>query len=163
MKAWGKFHDILFLKKSPTNGGASAILWLLASKCDTGMLPYPAHKVNYLSHYFSPGILNQDMSELSPAEIDHLAKLARLTLSDVEKEKFAKQLPEILSFVDQLSAITKSALASSEQTAPVPLAKLRPDEESSTRLSLADLKTLAPAWQNSQLEVPAVFGQAADD
>ena len=47
------------------------------------------------------------MSELSREAINHLAKLSRLTLSDVEKEKFAKQLPEILDFVDRLSVVTK--------------------------------------------------------
>lgn len=97
------------------------------------------------------------MAELSHQEIEHLAKLSRLTLSSEEKEKFAKQLPEILDFVDQLSVVAKLPSVSQAQT--VPLAKLRPDEESSEKLSLEELQKLAPAWRDSQLEVPAVFGE----
>ncbi|MEK7170761.1 MAG: Asp-tRNA(Asn)/Glu-tRNA(Gln) amidotransferase subunit GatC [Patescibacteria group bacterium] len=101
------------------------------------------------------------MSEISNEDIAHLAKLSRLTLSDEEKEKFAKQLPEILEFVDRLSVVAKLPSVSQPQT--VPLAKLRVDEESSEKLSLADLQKLAPAWHDSQLVVPAVFGEVADE
>lgn len=101
------------------------------------------------------------MAELSNEEISHLAKLSRLTLSDEEKEKFAKQLPEILEFVDQLSVVAKLPSASQLQT--VPWTKLRADEESSEKLSLEELQKLAPAWRDSQLEVPAVFGEVADE
>lgn len=101
------------------------------------------------------------MAELSNEEISHLAKLSRLTLSDEEKEKFAKQLPEILEFVDQLSVVAK--LPSDSQPQTVPLAKLRADEESSEKLTLEELQKLAPAWQDSQLVVPAVFGEVADE
>ena len=97
------------------------------------------------------------MSKVKTIDIEHLAKLSRLTLSTHEKEKFAKQLPEILGFVDQLSVVAK--LPSASQAPTVPLAKLRSDEESSEKLSLAELEQLAPAWHDSQLEVPAVFGE----
>lgn len=101
------------------------------------------------------------MSEFSLEEIDHLAKLSRLTLSTEEKEKFAKQLPEILEFVDQLSAVAK--LSSEKPTQTTPLAKLRADEKSSEKLSLETLQKLAPAWHENQVEVPAVFGEVADE
>ncbi|MEK7202447.1 MAG: Asp-tRNA(Asn)/Glu-tRNA(Gln) amidotransferase subunit GatC [Patescibacteria group bacterium] len=101
------------------------------------------------------------MSELSQDEISHLAKLSRLTLSGEEKEKFAKQLPEILEFVDTLSVVAKLPSVSQPQT--VLLAKLRADEESSEKLSLEELQKLAPAWRDSQLEVPAVFGEVTDE
>lgn len=101
------------------------------------------------------------MAELSHQDIEHLAKLSRLTLSGEEKEKFAKQLPEILEFVNTLSVVAKLPSVSQPQT--VLLAKLRADEESSEKLSLEDLQKLAPAWHDSQLEVPAVFGEVADE
>ncbi|MDO8650392.1 MAG: Asp-tRNA(Asn)/Glu-tRNA(Gln) amidotransferase subunit GatC [Candidatus Berkelbacteria bacterium] len=101
------------------------------------------------------------MSEISKEDITHLAKLSRLTLSDEEKENFANQLPEILEFVDQLSAVSK--LSSEKPTQITPLAKLRADEESSEKLSLEILQKLAPAWHEDQVEVPAVFGEVADE
>ena len=95
------------------------------------------------------------MSELSRVEIEHLAQLARLTLSDEEKVKFAKELPEILAFVDQLSVVAK--LPAAKELSTVQLADLRSDEESGEKLSLEDLQKLAPAWRDNMLEVPAVF------
>lgn len=101
------------------------------------------------------------MSEISNEDITHLAKLSRLTLSAEEKEKFAKQLPEILEFVDQLSVVAK--LSSENSSQAVPLANLRSDEESSEKLPLEVLRKLAPSWSNDQVEVPAVFGEVVDE
>lgn len=101
------------------------------------------------------------MSEISNEDITHLAKLSRLTLSSGEKEKFTKQLPEILEFVDQLSVVAKISSEKPSQTTP--LVKLRADEESSEKLSLETLQKLAPAWHEDQVEVPAVFGEVADE
>lgn len=100
------------------------------------------------------------MSELSREEISHLAKLSRLTLSEEEQEIFAKQLPEIVGFVDKLAGLSKKSVETSGE--PVMLAELRPDEPSAENLSLAQLEKLAPDWQDSQVAVPAVFGEAED-
>ena len=102
------------------------------------------------------------MPNLSSDDIDHLARLARLNLSAQEKADFAKQLPEIIGFVDQLTDVSKSG---EEELAvePTPLAKLRRDEPSTDQLTLSELEQLAPAWTDSQLKVPAVFGEETDD
>lgn len=42
---------------------------------------------------------------LTIQEIEHIAKLARLELSDEEKEKFASQLSSILDYVGQLQEV----------------------------------------------------------
>ena len=95
------------------------------------------------------------MSELSREEIDHLATLARLSLTVEEQDSFAKELPDILGLVDQLSVVAK--MSSEKQPPTVPLAKLRLDEESGEKLSLSDLEKLAPSWHDNKIEVPAVF------
>ena len=102
------------------------------------------------------------MPEISREEIDHLAKLSRLTLSAAEKEKFTKQLPDIISFIDQLRIISGSTKNADANLKTVPLARLRPDEESGEGLSLDQLQKLAPAWHDGQLKVPAVFGEVED-
>lgn len=43
--------------------------------------------------------------KLSVEEVKHIAKLARLELSDQEVEKFAEQLSEILSNADRLDEV----------------------------------------------------------
>lgn len=42
---------------------------------------------------------------LSKEEVLHIAKLARLTLTDAELEKYAKQLSGILAYVDKLKEV----------------------------------------------------------
>ncbi|MEM0146947.1 MAG: Asp-tRNA(Asn)/Glu-tRNA(Gln) amidotransferase subunit GatC [Candidatus Micrarchaeaceae archaeon] len=37
--------------------------------------------------------------------LDHVAALARLKISDIEKEKFAKQLSDVLSIFDLLDSV----------------------------------------------------------
>lgn len=95
------------------------------------------------------------MSELSLGEIERLAQLARLTLTDGEKEQFAAQLPKIVEFVDTLQNAALSSEAVEEINRPVD--SLRDDEVSGTRLTIDELQKLAPAWRNNQVAVPAVF------
>ena len=103
----------------------------------------------------------KSMSELAPEEIDHLAKLARITLSPEEKAQFAEQLPEIIGFIDALTTVTKTGSVESA-IIPTPQAELRADEVSGERLSIEQLAKLAPAWRDDQVSVPAVFGEVGD-
>ena len=45
------------------------------------------------------------MSSLSPAQVAHIAKLARLRLTPEETEKMTKELSSILQYVDMLSEV----------------------------------------------------------
>ncbi|HSX42212.1 MAG TPA: Asp-tRNA(Asn)/Glu-tRNA(Gln) amidotransferase subunit GatC [Candidatus Saccharimonadales bacterium] len=101
------------------------------------------------------------MSELSAAEIAHLAKLARIRLSTEEQKSLSQELPKIVEFVEQLRAVKlDDSLAGAE---PAELESLRPDEVSGERLSVEQLKNLAPDWRDGQNVVPAVFGEVADE
>lgn len=42
---------------------------------------------------------------ITQAEVDHIAKLARLELTDQEKALFCEQFRHILSYMDQLRAV----------------------------------------------------------
>ena len=45
------------------------------------------------------------MTNLTPAQVWHIAKLARLTLSDSEVEKFSRELTQILDYVEKLKEV----------------------------------------------------------
>jgi len=45
------------------------------------------------------------MADLSPDDVRHIAKLARLNLSDAEVEKFSKELSSILEYVEKLQEV----------------------------------------------------------
>lgn len=105
------------------------------------------------------------MSQLTPEEVNHLASLARLTLSGEEQAKFGQELPKIVEFVEQLREVKLDGDV--ETTKTTPLEAMRSDEVSSGRLTLAQLEQLAPTWRaippaGGQVEVPAVFGEDAD-
>lgn len=52
------------------------------------------------------------------AGIARLAALARLDMSDAERERFATQLTDILGYVDQIQAVDTSSI--SETSHPLP-------------------------------------------
>jgi aspartyl-tRNA(Asn)/glutamyl-tRNA(Gln) amidotransferase subunit C len=45
------------------------------------------------------------MTSLTADQVRHIAKLARLTLTDAEVEKFATELTSILAYVDRLTKV----------------------------------------------------------
>lgn len=45
------------------------------------------------------------MNKITKQDVEYVAKLARLKLSEKEKEKFAKQLDQILKYVDKLNEL----------------------------------------------------------
>ncbi len=57
------------------------------------------------------------MSKLTLDQVKHIAKLANLTLTEEEIEKFADQLSETLEYVEQLETVdTKGVEATSQVT-----------------------------------------------
>ena len=56
-------------------------------------------------------------SKLTPEEVKHVAKLAKLTLTEQEVKKFQNQLSEVLDYVDVLKKIdTKKVEPTSQVT-----------------------------------------------
>ena len=94
------------------------------------------------------------MSELSREDINHLAKLARISLTDGDRKILARDLPKIVEFVDQIS---KAKVDTAPTSATTRLADLRPDEPQSRNLSTDDLKKLAPGFDDGFVQVPSVF------
>ena len=55
------------------------------------------------------------MTSLSKDQVRHIAKLARLRLSDTETEKFSKELTNILQYVDMLGEVDTSGVEATAQ------------------------------------------------
>ena len=55
------------------------------------------------------------MATLSDDDVRHIAKLARLHISDDEIPKYAKELSSILDFVDQLQEVDTSSVDATAQ------------------------------------------------
>lgn len=111
-----------------------------------------------MSRLGTVGILTPDMTDLSSVDLDHLAALARLSLTEDEKRQFATELPQIIAFVDQLQQVSVPEETPTKRV--VDLGDLRADEQAEG-LTAQQLAALAdPAWRDGQVVVPAVFGEA---
>jgi aspartyl-tRNA(Asn)/glutamyl-tRNA(Gln) amidotransferase subunit C len=92
---------------------------------------------------------------LTPEEVDHIALLARLELSDAEKELYREQLSSILDHVARLQKLDTSHIAPTSSVLP-PRSRLREDEIK-TGLSKDQALQNAPDEKRGQFRVPPVL------
>ncbi|MCA9348863.1 Asp-tRNA(Asn)/Glu-tRNA(Gln) amidotransferase subunit GatC [Candidatus Saccharibacteria bacterium] len=55
------------------------------------------------------------MSKITASDVAHLAKLARLSLTDIEIKKFQSEIEAIFEFVDQLQSVDVSDYEPTDQ------------------------------------------------
>ena len=93
--------------------------------------------------------------KISRAEVEHIADLARLELSDREIEQLQKELSDILEYVEQLNQLDTSAVS---PTAHVVVRRdvLRGDQTVSS-LPRHEALANAPQAQDGFFRVHAVF------
>jgi aspartyl-tRNA(Asn)/glutamyl-tRNA(Gln) amidotransferase subunit C len=93
--------------------------------------------------------------KLSLAQVEHVAKLAQLALTDQEKELFRDQLSSILQHAERLQELDTRDIP---PTATVlPLENVMRDDEVQPSLSLADVLANAPAVEKDCFRVPVVL------
>lgn len=92
---------------------------------------------------------------LTPQEVDHIAKLARLNLSLEERARYGQQLSSILDYVAMLQELDTSSIPPTEgmRTAG---SNLRADEPCAS-LPTEKLLENAPQARDLQFKVPPVF------
>jgi aspartyl-tRNA(Asn)/glutamyl-tRNA(Gln) amidotransferase subunit C len=97
------------------------------------------------------------MADLSRSDIQHLARLARLELTEEEYERFAEQLTSVVHYVEQLSAVDTSG---EEARVGVTGMKnvMRADEVALADLDRESVLNEAPRRDGDFLEVRAVLG-----
>lgn len=96
------------------------------------------------------------MSKLSQEEVEHIAELARLKLTDQEKEMFSEQLSSILEYVDKLQKVDTSKV--DPKAYVLDIKNVTRDDEikcppHSRQILLDDM----PAREGDLLKVPPVF------
>jgi aspartyl-tRNA(Asn)/glutamyl-tRNA(Gln) amidotransferase subunit C len=96
------------------------------------------------------------MPRLTVAEVDHIALLARLSLTDEEKARYAQQLSAVLDYAAELSAIDVENIP---PTATVLAAHniMRPTDAVADGLSREDALRNAPRTDGASFEVQATF------
>jgi len=92
-------------------------------------------------------------------DIDHVARLARLSLSPEERARYAEQLGQVLGHFAALAAMEPGS-GGAGLRAPVPDASLRADQPGAP-LPPADFLRGAPAARDGQVAVPRVVDDAS--
>jgi aspartyl-tRNA(Asn)/glutamyl-tRNA(Gln) amidotransferase subunit C len=93
--------------------------------------------------------------KISKEEVERVAKLARLEITETEKEAFSRQLSSILTYMEQLKSVDASGV---EPTATV-LEQTNVFREDQVRPSLPVAKALmnAPESEEGYFVVPKIL------
>jgi len=96
------------------------------------------------------------MSKLSISDVEHIATLSRLSLTESEKEKFANQLSSVLGYVEELNQVDTQGV---EITAQVTgLSNVAVDDEAEAgEMPYNKINKNAPEFRDGSFIVPGVF------
>ncbi|MBN1811501.1 MAG: Asp-tRNA(Asn)/Glu-tRNA(Gln) amidotransferase subunit GatC [Anaerolineae bacterium] len=93
--------------------------------------------------------------KLSRKDVEHIAELARLTLSDEEKTLYQEQLSVILEYFETLERLDTEAI--SPTATVLPLRSVMREDEPRPSTPREDILANAPAAEDGCFEVPAVL------
>jgi len=94
---------------------------------------------------------------LSQKDVEHIALLARLGLTETEKEKFAGQLSSILDYVEQLKEVDTNGVESTAQVTGEENV-MREDEVAVwPKAEMAELIKMAPEHEDNLVKTKSVF------
>lgn len=94
---------------------------------------------------------------LTNEQVEHVALLARLGLSDAERERMREQLSSILDHIDQLRAVDTSNVAPTAQV--IPLQPILRDDVVEPSLTIEQVLANAPRNENGYIKVRAILDQ----
>ena len=96
------------------------------------------------------------MAKLTRDDILHLAKLARLHLSDEEISQFQDEISAILQYVEQLHDVNLEGVKPTYQVTGLKNV-MRPDEEIDYGASPEELLKNAPATEDGHIKVKRIL------
>ena len=97
------------------------------------------------------------MSGITRAEVAHLAKLARLTLTDEQLDHYAEQLSVIIESVARVSEVAKEDVPATSH--PVPLVNVTRPDVVQPGLTPDDALAMAPAREDDRFRVPRILDE----
>ena len=87
-------------------------------------------------------------------DVEHIAKLARLELTEKEKEKYTKQLGAILDYVQQMNEVDTSNVEPMSHA--IPLTNVMREDEVVYENTREELMQNAPAKEYGFFKVPKI-------
>lgn len=87
-------------------------------------------------------------------DVEHVAKLARLELSEEEKEKFSKQLGDILKYVEQMNEVDTTGVEPMSHA--IPMVNVMREDEVVSKHTKEELMANAPLKEDGFFRVPKI-------
>lgn len=88
-------------------------------------------------------------------DVEHVANLARLALTDAEKAQFTDQLNAILKYAEKLNELNTDNVEPT--THVLPITNVLRDDEKRESLPIEKVLLNAPDEEDGQIKVPAVL------
>jgi aspartyl-tRNA(Asn)/glutamyl-tRNA(Gln) amidotransferase subunit C len=98
------------------------------------------------------------MTRITRSDVEHVARLARLALSDEEIERFTGQLEVILEHAADVSALDTEGVPPTAH--PFPLVNVLRSDEPQPGVSRDDVLAMAPDAHDGRFRVPRILGEA---
>ena len=98
------------------------------------------------------------MSQISRDEVAHLAKLARLALTDDELDSYAGQLDAILTHVGQIQAVDVTGVEPTDN--PLKAVNVTRPDQIAPSLTQQEALASAPEALDGRFAVPQILGEA---
>ena len=96
------------------------------------------------------------MSEITREDVAHLARLARIELSEEELDRFGAQLPVILSAVEKVQQANVGDLP--PMSHPLPISNIFRADENRPSLTAEEALAGAPESEQQRFLVPQILG-----
>ena len=99
------------------------------------------------------------MSQISRDDVAHLARLARLALTDAELDGFAGQLDAILTHVSTIQAVDVTGVAATDN--PLKDVNVTRPDQVAPGLSQQQALAAAPRAAENRFAVPQILGESS--
>ena len=93
--------------------------------------------------------------KITLAEVEQVARLARLSLTDAEKEKMRRELDGILTYIDKLRALDTTGVEPTSHA--VPVTNVMRDDVPCPSLPQSEALANAPDRQGDLFRVPKII------
>jgi aspartyl-tRNA(Asn)/glutamyl-tRNA(Gln) amidotransferase subunit C len=99
------------------------------------------------------------VSAISRSEVEHLARLARIDMTDEELDRMAGQLDAVLDAVAQVSSVVTDDVPATSH--PVPLINVTRPDVVRPGITAEEALAGAPASEDGRFRVPQILGEEA--
>ena len=97
-------------------------------------------------------------ASITREDVAHVARLARLSLSDDELEMFTGQLAAVLDHAQDVASLDTAGVPPTAH--PLPLENVLRDDEPRPSLDRDEVLASAPSVEDDRFRVPPVLGEA---